>query len=53
MSDGKLAAIVARFGGRCGICDAPIVPHEDAIVEVDGEWVHVECAEREGYQVVG
>lgn len=32
----------ARFEG--GACDEPI--HEgDEIVEVDGEWVHEECAE--------
>ena len=42
-----LQPILARYQSRCGICDSLIVEDEE-IVEVDGEWVHADCAEAEG-----
>lgn len=36
--------MIARFPGRCGLCQQPI--HEgDEIVELDGEYVHEPCAD--------
>lgn len=38
--------MIAEYESRCGICDETI--HEgDEIEQVDGEWCHAECAERE------
>jgi hypothetical protein len=44
---GVMEPIWAEFDGRCGICDQRIVEGQ-RLVKVDGEWVHAECAEREG-----
>lgn len=42
-------AILARFDSRCSLCDGGrIVASRDAIVEIDGEWVHEQCAADEG-----
>lgn len=44
--------ITAQHDGRCGICDGGIT-EGDSIVNVDNEWVHVQCAKDEGYEVDG
>lgn len=36
----------AMHRDRCGLCDEPIY-EGDTITAVDGEWVHVQCAEDE------
>lgn len=43
-------SIKARFDTECAVCELDIDEGED-ICEVDGSWVHAECAEREGYAV--
>ena len=35
------------YDGRCGLCDGAILADIDELVLVDGEWVHIECAEVE------
>ncbi len=42
------APILARHPGTCPECHNPIRANEDAIVEVDGKWVHEECAPYDG-----
>lgn len=44
-----LQPVLARHKSRCGICDSLIWPDEE-IVEVDGEWVHADCADEEGFE---
>jgi len=39
-------SILARFPGRCGLCDEPIHV-DDEIEELDGEWCHAACVEDE------
>lgn len=38
--------ILARYPGRCDECNEPIFV-DDSIIEVDGDWVHEECADEE------
>lgn len=39
--------MIAAYDGRCALCDDIILADIDVLVLVDGEWVHVECAEDE------
>lgn len=45
-----LTIIPAAYESRCGGCDNTIRVDDD-IVNVDGEWVHANCAEEMGYEV--
>jgi hypothetical protein len=38
--------MIARFPGRCGLCQRPI-EEGDEIVQLDDEWVHEACADDE------
>jgi hypothetical protein len=38
-----LQPILARHKSRCTLCDHLI--EDEEIVEVDGEWVHADCAD--------
>lgn len=40
----------ATHNGRCGLCDLAINEGE-AIVKVDDEWVHADCAEDDEIEV--
>jgi hypothetical protein len=37
---------LARFGGRCGLCDGPIL-EGDEVEYVEGELCHSACADAE------
>lgn len=39
--------MIAAYDGLCALCDCVILADIDELVLVDGEWVHVECAEVE------
>lgn len=43
--------VIAAYDGRCTLCDGRITSDVDEIVNVDGEWVHADCAENEGEEV--
>lgn len=43
-----IGATLARLPGWCWICKRRITAG-DAIVHIEGEWVHEPCAAREGY----
>lgn len=40
--------IKAQFDSICEICSEEI-SEGDEITQVDGEWVHYQCADEEGY----
>jgi hypothetical protein len=42
--------VEATHNGRCTLCDEAINEGE-AIVKVDDEWVHDDCAEGDGHEV--
>lgn len=45
-----LVVWIAEFDGPCGLCDERIAEGDKAVY-ADDEPCHVECAEREGYDV--
>lgn len=39
-----MKAVLAKFKSPCGLCESLIWP-DDEIVEVEGEWCHLDCAD--------
>jgi hypothetical protein len=37
-------AVLAKYKSPCGLCESLIWP-DDEIVEVEGDWCHLDCAE--------
>lgn len=48
----KLPAVTARYRGRCPLCRDRIWRDDDLIVKLGGDWVHADCAEGRGYEVI-
>jgi len=39
-----LSGVMARFSGRCDSCNTRIIASVETIVNVDGQWLHEDCA---------
>lgn len=50
-----LEPTIARYDSRCAVCERLIHEGDDEIVFLpdDEEWVHVDCALDEGWEVQG